>query len=240
MAKGDAVSRIQVCILMFQGHDVLDYAGPYEVFANVLRDPGSESPDQAFDITLIAADRVIQSSRNLCVNRHISIEEALIRILDYDILIIPGGPIYTLNALCRQDGPEMKFLLAYSSLPPRPEGNERIILSVCTGALLLGCAELLKGRKATTHHKALDVLRYICSGRGGRDEQGTEVMVARYVDGGFLDNGTRIVTSGGISSGIDASLYVLSLVAGREMAAFAGQIMEFDRSASLRNIESKD
>ena len=240
MVEDDSIAKIQVCILMFQGHDVLDYAGPYEVFANILRNPDAESPEQVFDITLIADDRVIQSSRNLCVNRHLSIEDAYTRIVDYDILIIPGGPVRTLNALCDRDGPEVKFLRAYASLPPRSQRRERVILSVCTGALLLGCTQLLRGRRATTHHKALDVLRHVCYNGGATGEQATEVIKARYVDGGFLDNGTRIVTSGGISSGIDASLYVLSLVAGREMAAIAGKIMDFDRSSNLRNIEGND
>jgi transcriptional regulator GlxA family with amidase domain len=131
----------------------------------------------------------------------------------------------------------MEFLCAYAALPPRDQGRERIILSICTGALLLGCAQLLRGRKATTHHKALDVLRDACYGAEGNDENPTEVIETRYVDGGFLGNGTRIVTAGGISSGIDASLYVLSLVVGKEMAALAGRIMEFDRSSGLMQAE---
>jgi transcriptional regulator GlxA family with amidase domain len=224
----DIIPKIQVCFLMFQGHDVLDYAGPYEVFANIPRDPASESPDQIFEITLIAVDKIISSSRNLCVNRHISIAEAHTKITDYDILIVPGGPIRVLRDLYERNSPEMKFLCAYAGLPPRCQGRERVILSICTGALLLGCAQLLASRKATTHHKALDALRFVCRGIEGSDERPTEVVAARYVDGGFLENGTRIVTAGGISSGIHASLYILSLVAGNEMAALARQIMEFD------------
>lgn len=224
---------MNVGILMFQGHDVLDYTGPYEVFANILRDPQSEHPRQAFDISLIAADQVIQSSRSLCVNRHLSIEEAKARIEEFDILVVPGGPLATLRGLCEHNGPELGFIQSYSSLPLRVGRRERVILSVCTGALLLGYAQLLQGRRATTHHKALDVLRFVCSSRcgsaGAESSRDTEVVKARYVDGGFLENGTRIVTSGGISSGIDASLYVLSLVAGQDMADTARRIMEFDR-----------
>jgi transcriptional regulator GlxA family with amidase domain len=235
-----AIPKMHVCILMFQGQDVLDYAGPYEVFANVLRDPDSECPEQIFDITLIAADRVIQSSRSLSVNRHLSLEDALTRIMDYDILIVPGGPVRTLKGLCQQNRPELEFLRSYAALPERTGRRGRVILSVCTGALLLGYIQLLRGRKATTHHKALDVLSYICGSTGGSGDHGTEVIKARYVDGGVLSNGTRIITSGGISSGIDASLYVLSLVAGREVAAAAMRIMEFDRSSSLREIEGSE
>ncbi|KAF5241936.1 hypothetical protein FANTH_8896 [Fusarium anthophilum] len=228
---------MHVCILMFQGHDVLDYSGPYEVFANVLDNPGSEHARQIFEITLIAADMVIQSSRNLCVNRHISIQEALARIMDYDILVVPGGPVRTLKSLCRTDSTELEFIRSFAALPERIGRQGRVILSVCTGSLLLGYIGLLKGRKATTHSKALETLRYVCDSTAGNGETGTEVIKARYVDAGALGNGTRIVTSGGISSGIDASLYVLSLVAGREIATAAMQIIEFVRSSSLREIE---
>ncbi|KAI9899699.1 hypothetical protein N3K66_006160 [Trichothecium roseum] len=251
---------MHVCILLFQGHDVLDYAGPYEVFANVLLDPDSPSPQQAFDVTLVAADRVIQSSRNLCVNRHLSIDEGLAAIEDFDILVVPGGPLGVLRRICQNHqshrhrggggggggggGPELRFLRAFARVPRQPGRCERVILSVCTGALLLGYSQLLRGRRATTHHKALDVLRYVCNGSGSSGDGAqkgnfgaTEVIRARYVDGGRLENGTRIVTSGGISNGIDASMYVLSLVAGRDMAAAAGRIMEFDRSSSLGSVE---
>lgn len=231
------MNKRHVCILMFQGHDVLDYTGPYEVFANVLDNPGSENPRQIFDITLIAADMVIQSSRSLCVNRHISIQEALARIMDYDILVVPGGPVRTLKSLCRPDSTELEFIRSFAALPERIGRQGRMILSVCTGSLLLGYIGLLKGRKATTHSKALETLRYVCDSTVGNGETGTEVIKARYVDGGALGNGTRIVTSGGISSGIDASLYVLSLVAGRDVATVAMQIIEFVRSSSLREIE---
>lgn len=232
--------KMQVCILMFQGQDVLDYAGPYEVFANVLRDPDSECPEHIFDVTLVAADRVVQSSRSLNVIPHLSLEDALARIMDYDILIVPGGPVRTLKRLCKENGPELEFLRTYATLPERTGKEGRVILSVCTGALLLGYTQLLRGRKATTHHKALDLLSYICGSTGGTSEYGTEVIKARYVDGGLLSNCTRIITSGGISSGIDASLYVLSLVSGREVATAAMRIMEFDRSSSLREIEGSD
>ncbi|KAG9499235.1 hypothetical protein J7337_010054 [Fusarium musae] len=212
---------MNVCILMFHGHDVLDYAGPYEVFANVLDNPGAEDPKQIFDITLIATDAIIQSSRSLYVNRHISIQEALTRIMDYDILVVPGGPVRTLKGLCEPDSTELGFIRSFASLSERIGRKARVILSVCTGSLLLGYIGLLKGRKATTHGKALDTLRYVCDQASGAGEIGTEVIRAR----------------GGISSGIDASLYVLSLVAGRDVATAAMQIMEFVRSSSLREIE---
>lgn len=230
--KEEIGPKIQVCFLMFHGHDVLDYAGPYEVFANILRNPDSTNPTHIFDITLIAVDQLISSSRNLCVNRNMSISEAHAKIDEFDILILPGGPLQVLRNLYDRKSPEMKFLSAFATLPPRRYGCSRIILSVCTGALLLGCARLLCGRKATTHHKALGALEFVCQPVQGRDELPTEVVTARYVDAGLLDNGTRIVTAGGISCGIDASLYVMELVVGKEMADVAGEIMEYNRNVS--------
>ncbi|KAH8663617.1 class I glutamine amidotransferase-like protein [Tricladium varicosporioides] len=234
--KEEIGSKIQVCFLMFHGHDVLDYAGPYEVFANILRNPDSPNPSHIFDITLIAVDPVISSSRNLCVNRNMSILEAHARIEEFDILILPGGPLRVLRDLYDRKSPEMKFLSTFATLPTRRYGCSRIILSVCTGALLLGCARLLCGRRATTHHKALDALEFVCQPVQGRDELPTEVVMARFVDAGLLDNGTRIVTAGGISCGIDASLYVMELVAGKEMADVAGEIMEYNQAVMELNL----
>ena len=87
------------------------------------------------------------------------------------------------------------------------------LLSVCTGALLLAKAGLLKGQQATTHHSRLDLLQAL--------EPTAEVTGERVVDNG------RIILSAGIASGIDMSLHVLARMQGSAIAGAAARYMEY-------------
>jgi transcriptional regulator GlxA family with amidase domain len=89
-----------------------------------------------------------------------------------------------------------------------------LVLSVCTGALLLTRAGLLDGLEATTHHGAIDLLREVAPK--------TIIPAARR----FVDNG-RIVCSAGIAAGIDMSLSVLARLLGREVAGKTAHQMEY-------------
>jgi cyclohexyl-isocyanide hydratase len=101
----------------------------------------------------------------------------------YDLLYLPGG-VGTRTLV--EDPRFMDYL--------RTWGAERPIASVCTGALLAGRAGFLAGKRATTHHRAFDLLRPYCA----------EVVTDRRV----VDEG-RIVTAGGVSSSLDLGLYLV-------------------------------
>ena len=88
-----------------------------------------------------------------------------------------------------------------------------LILSVCTGALLLAKAGLLDGLEATTHHMAIDLLR--------QSAPNTIVHARRFVDNG------RVVCSAGIAAGIDMTLHVVSRLLGREVAEKTARQMEY-------------
>ena len=90
-----------------------------------------------------------------------------------------------------------------------------LVLSVCTGALILGQAGLLEGLKATTHFKALDSLRAI--------SPNIEVIEnVRYVDN------RNVILSAGVSAGIDMSYYVVSKLLGKEVADEAARYAQYD------------
>ena len=89
-----------------------------------------------------------------------------------------------------------------------------LILSVCSGALLLAKAGLLEGLTATTHHGALDELRAISPGIKVDDTKR------------FIDN-SRVIVAAGISAGIDMSLHVVARLLGHEQAAEAARYMEY-------------
>lgn len=93
------------------------------------------------------------------------------------------------------------------------EGAE-LVLSVCTGALLLARAGLLDGLEATTHHGAIDLLRQ------------TAPNTLIHADRRFVDNG-RVICSAGIAAGIDMSLHLVSRLLGQEVAEKTARQMEY-------------
>ena len=126
---------------------------------------------------------------------------------DLDILVVPGGKgrlAAMKNANLRQ------FIQAQAN-------QARFITSVCTGAFLLAEAGLLTGRQATTYHECLDELsRY-----------GVEVLTAKVVDAG------RIITAGGVSSGLELGFYLLQKMFGPDMARQVARKIEYSPEIPL-------
>jgi transcriptional regulator GlxA family with amidase domain len=89
-----------------------------------------------------------------------------------------------------------------------------LVLSVCTGAVLLAKAGLLDGLEATTHHGAIDLLREVAPKK------------TVHADRRFVDNG-RVVCSAGIAAGIDMSLHVVARLLCREIAGKTARQMEY-------------
>ncbi|MCC6135969.1 MAG: DJ-1/PfpI family protein [Candidatus Contendobacter sp.] len=186
-----------VAILLFDDVEVLDFAGPFEVFA-----VASELHDYAlFRVFTVAASAgPIRARNGLSVLPDYPLESAP----RPDVLIIPGGggtrALMHNTAICG-------WIAAAA-------GQAELTLSVCSGALLLAKAGLLAGLRATTHHQAIDLLREVAPD--------TEVLAGeRYVDNG------RIVTAAGISAGIDASLYVVGRLCGEEVSTRTAAYMEY-------------
>ena len=95
-----------------------------------------------------------------------------------------------------------------------------LVMSVCTGALLLAKAGLLDGLEATTHHGSFDLLHQLAPR--------TEI----HVDRRFVDNGS-VICSAGIAAGIDMSLHVVAKLLGREVAAKTAKQMEYPWQPTL-------
>jgi transcriptional regulator GlxA family with amidase domain len=169
----------RVAILIFDDVEVLDFAGPFEVF-NVTSEVNDPAPFETFTVAL--ESRPIRARGQLQITPHYTIDDAP----KPDIVLIPGG--FGTRAL--MDNTRLMDWLRQQAL------EAEYLLSVCTGSLLLARAGLLDGLHATTHHTAFDRLEL---------EAPTcrTVREARYVDTG------KIITSGGISAGIDMSLYVV-------------------------------
>ena len=154
-----------------------------------------------FNVYTVAEKTPISARNKLSINPHYTLDNCP----QPDILVVPGG-FGTRREMLN------KILLEWiNQLYPQTEH----ILSVCTGALILAKAGLVENIAATTHHLALDELRTVAPNAEIRQSD-------RIVDSG------KIIFSGGISAGIDASLYLVAKLLGRETALETATYMEYD------------
>lgn len=194
----DPLRKRTVAILIFDDVEVLDFCGPFEVFSIT----GVLEPPSPFFVYTVAENRNPVTARNgLSINPRHTLEDGPAP----DILLIPGG-LGTRR--------EMHNRLLTDWIARRAEKAE-LVLSVCTGSLLLAQAGLLEGLEATTHHGAIDLLRETAP----RTRISTEKR--------FIDNG-KVIISGGISAGIDMSLYVVGRLLGEQEAWKTARYMEYD------------
>lgn len=188
----------KVAIILFDDVEVLDFAGPFEVFGVA----GGRGGPQFFEVVTVAAERSPVSARNgLSINPTYSFDECP----TCQVLVVPGG------FGTRQE----KNNAAMLDFIRRRADNADHVLSVCTGALLLAKAGLLDGLSATTHQGAMAELR--------EDAPATNVLDrARVVDNG------KFILSAGISAGIDAALYTVAELHGLDQAIETAAYMEYD------------
>jgi transcriptional regulator GlxA family with amidase domain len=218
-----------VGVLLFQGADILDFAGPMEVLSHVLHNGNPDDPDRMFAIQTIARRKIIRAANALSVQVDTLLVHALENISEYDILVVPGGPPSVLLPMADANVPEVELIRKFACLPRTAPHRPRLLFSVCTGAFLLGATGVLSGLTITTHHRALDTLRDICLKSANKAEPPTSVVHKRYVDGGFLKgDAMRVITAGGVSSGLDATFHVVNLLTTPEMASFVSRLMEYD------------
>ncbi|WP_163583381.1 DJ-1/PfpI family protein [Gracilibacillus saliphilus] len=194
------MSQRTVGILLFNEVEVLDFAGPFEVFSLTTK---TDLDTKALNVITISEDgEMIKAKNGLKVSPDYNFHNhpAL------DILVVPGG--YGAEEIEINNSNLIEWInQRYSQV--------ECIASVCTGALLLAKAGLLNGRKATTHWMDQDRLA----------KEFPLVAVQRNVK--FIDEG-KVITSGGISAGIDMSFYLISRIYGRNVAAEIAKRMEYD------------
>lgn len=188
---------VNVGIYIFDDVELLDFAGPYEVFS-VTKDLNNNDLFNVFTITQYGT--TIRSVNGLSVNPDYSFDNHP----EIQILVIPGG-----------DGTkkevDKKEVLHWIN---ECFENIEIIFSVCSGARLLGKLGLLDGKESTTHHEVISELEVLAPF--------TKVNpLKRYVDCG------KIMTAGGISAGIDLSLYIVEKLFGNSVKNKTVNYMEY-------------
>jgi transcriptional regulator GlxA family with amidase domain len=196
------MSKQTVGILIFDEVEVLDFAGPFEVFATT-RPQGDDpnSDERAFHVVTIAErSEVVKCRGGLLVQPHHTIDDHP----PLDILVVPGG--YG----TRREVNNTRLL----DWIARQNRTTRLTTSVCTGAFLLAARGLLDNLPATTHWASIERLRT------------THPLVDVRDDVRYVDNG-HILTSAGVSAGIDMALHIVDRLLGEEVARQTARTMEY-------------
>ncbi|RMZ12481.1 hypothetical protein D0860_02965 [Hortaea werneckii] len=169
---------IKVLITLHEGMDTMDAIGPMEVFSLALHDKKVKE-SKAFRVIFAGKEQNTMTAQNVPIRAHIDYEEAMKRIGEIDLLIVPGGG--TDNKIKTNNQP-MPLIKAFSELQKKNPSRERSLMSVCTGSLFLAEAGILSGLAATTHPDYITKMEIICSNAAQRDmTDRCDVMEARYV-----------------------------------------------------------
>ena len=192
----------QVGIVLFENIEILDFCGPFEVFsATRLNEERRREEPSPFEVLLVAekSDPVLTTGGMKVIPGYIF--ETCPKL---DILVVPGG----WGTRKELSNPTMLNWLR------KRAGEVETLTAVCTGSMLLGFAGLLDGRHATTHWRSLDWMR-----------ESFPSVTVEY-DKHVVEDG-RILTSAGISAGIDMALKVVERYCGEDIARMTARHMEY-------------
>jgi transcriptional regulator GlxA family with amidase domain len=188
-----------VAIVVYDGVEILDFTGPAEVFA-AASSRGANGRDRAFNVYLVSKTRTpIVSQGFIDVTPDYSIADAP----KPDIIVLPGGGT---NAVIND--PEWLAWVRTTAW------DAEHVLTVCTGAFILGKLGMLDGHDVTTWYAAVpDLARQFPKAR---------VQPGRR----FVDNG-KVITTAGVSAGIDGALHLVARTLGRYVADRTAEYMEY-------------
>jgi transcriptional regulator GlxA family with amidase domain len=192
------VGKIAVAIILDEGATVIDFAGPWETFqdAHVGEHPG-------FELFTVAPGKVIQTTGNSSATGMTGLSVTV----DH---VFPDAPQPNVIVMGAQSGNQLPAKLEWiRAMAPKAD----IVMSVCTGAFVLARTGLIDGLYATTHHEFY----------ASFEETFPKVKLVRGRR--FVDNG-KFLSAGGLTSGIDASLHVISRYFGQDNAAATANYME--------------
>ena len=194
---------INVGIYLYNEVEVLDFAGPFEVFSTASRVNARRSPesDNLFNVFTVAEEQNSVIARG---GLQIIPKYSISGHPEINMLIIPGGIV--------TDELVNDHIVSWIQNSSKIAD---ITASVCTGAFLLAKAGLLKSKRAITHWEDVDDLRSMFP----------DIKIQKNVR--WVDEG-RIVTAAGISAGIDMSLHLISRAANNDLAIRTARQMQFD------------
>jgi transcriptional regulator GlxA family with amidase domain len=193
---------VRIAILLYNGVDLLDSGGPYEVFLTAARLAVRDGDQPPFEVLTITPDGgAVTAYGGLTLTPHTGADGAH----EIEVLIVPGTTDI--------DGALADEALLASIV--RVREHAAITASVCTGAFLLARLGLLADRAWTTHWEDVDLLAQTLGPAGGRRD-------VRWVDQGSE------ITAAGLSSGIAMSLHLVDRLVGRELAERTARQLDYD------------
>ena len=195
-----------IAIVLFNEVEVLDFAGPFEVFSVT----GRRKTGEPFNVFTVAEQDPVIARNNLIVKPTYTFENCP----PCDLFLVPGGGGTHPDGTPFGSRREMNNPAILEWITRRAEKAETI-LSVCSGALLLAKAGLLENLEATTHFMAVDLLRSIAPNTKVSPEK-------RWVDNG------KIVLSAGVSAGIDMSLHMVRRLQDETVAMETAAYMQYE------------
>jgi len=193
---------MNIGILVFDGAEELDFAGPWEVFTMANEVSARSGKERPHKVMLVAEkDGAVTCAKGMRVIPDVTIANTP----KLDVILIPGGQGTRREV---ENKPLLEWIAKVSA-------KCEWITSVCTGALLLTAAGPARGKRVTTHWAFVETLR-------GRGEAAEVLENIRYVRDG------NVVTSAGVSAGIDMALWLTGQIHGAAFARMVQKAMEYD------------
>jgi transcriptional regulator GlxA family with amidase domain len=202
-----AKGSIPVAFVITESATMIDFAGPWEVFQDVMVESRGSSVEEQMPFRLYT---VSDSKSPLRITGGMQV------VPDYTFDEAPQPRIVVVGA---QRGKSPKMLDWIRKMTAQSD----VVMSVCTGAYRLAQAGVLKGKKATTHHDFYDDFQ----------KQFPEVSLQRGLR--FVQSDPVVFTAGGLSSGIDLALHIVELYFGRAAAEKTAKYMEYEGKGWLRD-----
>jgi transcriptional regulator GlxA family with amidase domain len=198
----DVIGAKHIGVLLFDGVEELDAVGPREVLAAWTQ----SYPADGWTVSCLSRDgEPVTAAQGLVIGAHGAWDTAA----PLGVLVHPGGG----GAVRLSREPEhLDWVRRQRTVVP-------LMTSVCTGSLVYAAAGLLRGRPATTHWACLDMLRDLDPTAEIRED-------VRYVDDGDL------ITSAGVSAGIDMALHLVSRLAGSERASQVRRDIQYEPASA--------
>jgi transcriptional regulator GlxA family with amidase domain len=199
---------INVAFVLTENSTMIDFAGPWEVFQDVMVPSRGATMEEQMPFNLYT---VSDSTKPIRVTGGMQI------VPQYTFDNAPKPKVVVVPAQSGRSPKMLEWLRRMSK-------DSDVVMSVCTGAFKLGLAGVLKGKPATTHHDFFDAFQ----------KQFPDVSLEKGKR--YVQSDSVVYTAGGLSSGIDLALHVVELYFGHAVAANTARYMEYEGTGWIDNL----